>query len=144
MIASDLMASVEVVRALSPASNTDDTARVAQIIDHSLYTGGFYAIQTGNLADAGADWTVLLEESDASDMSGANAVADADLLPAGTGQEAAASFNQGNDDVIRTLGYRGIKRYTRLTITPSGNAAQAVTAAVWVGMKRMRGTVTGS
>ena len=49
---------------------------------------------------------------------GAAAVADADLL----GTEALASFIFSDDNKCFKLGYIGSKRYTRLTITPSGNS----------------------
>ena len=106
---------------LAPAVGTDDTALVGAIIDRLGYDSLTYLIQTGTLADAGATWTVLLEESDDSGMSGANAVADIDLI----GTEALAGFNQATDLKCLKLGYVGNKRYTRLTITPSGNASAA-------------------
>lgn len=144
MISKDLLASIEVVKVIAPKDETGNTAFVGAIIDHSLYVGGFYVISSGVLADAGAEWTPLLEESDASDLTGGAAVADADLLPSGTGQEALAAFTQADDGVIKTIGYRGIKQYSRLTITPTNNASSGPFAAYWVGMKRMRGNVNGS
>ena len=111
---------------LAPAVGTDDTARVGAIIDRLGYDSLTYLIQTGTLADAGATWTTLLEESDDSGMSGAAAVADADLI----GTEALASFDQAGDGKCFKLGYVGNKRYTRLTITPSGNAGSAPTSAM--------------
>lgn len=111
---------------LAPAVGTDDTALVGAIIDRLGYDSLTYLIQTGTLADAGATWTVLLEESDDSGMSGAAAVADADLI----GTEALASFTQASDGVCRKLGYVGNKRYTRMTITPSGNGGNAPVSAM--------------
>jgi len=85
-------------------------------------------IATGSIADADATFAVLLEEADVSDMTGATAVADADLL----GTEAAAGFQYDDDNETRTLGYVGAKRYTRLTITPTANASAALLSAVAV------------
>ena len=122
---------------LAPAVGTDDTPLVGAIIDRLGYDSLTYLIQTGTLADAGATWTVLLEESDDSGMSGASAVADADLI----GTEALASLTQANDGVCRKLGYVGSKRYTRLTITPSGNAGNApISAMALLGMPYSRPT----
>lgn len=122
---------------LAPAVGTDDTPLVGAIIDRLGYDSLTYLIQTGTLADAGATWTALLEESDDSGMSGATAVADTDLI----GTEALASLTQANDGVCRKLGYVGSKRYTRLTLTPSGNAGNApISAMALLGMPYSRPT----
>lgn len=71
---------------------------------------------------------MLLEEGDVSNLSDAAAVADADLL----GTEALAAFQFDDDNEVRKLGYKGHKRYTRLTITPVANASAAVLSAVAV------------
>lgn len=103
---------------IAPAANTDlgTTPLVGSIIDRQGYESLTYGIVTGTLSDVNATYTTLLEESDASNMDGANAVADAYLI----GTEAAAGFNFGDDGETRKLGYVGSKRYTRLTITPAG------------------------
>ncbi|MGE3346060.1 MAG: hypothetical protein AB7I35_01355 [Ramlibacter sp.] len=106
-------------RVLSPASASDDTALVGQIIDKKGFESVTYIILTGSIGDANATFAVLLEESDDSGMSGAAAVADEDLL----GTEALAAFQYDDDNECRKLGYKGSKRYTRLTITPTGNSA---------------------
>jgi len=123
----DLFNAINVKRVLSPASVSDNTAQVGQVIDRQGYESVTYLIASGSLADADATFTVLLEESDASG-SGFAAVADADLL----GTEALASFVFSDDDKVFKLGYRGNKRYTKLTITPAANASAAVLAAVCV------------
>lgn len=124
----DLFNEINVKRVLSPASVADNTAQVGQIIDRQGYESLTYLIATGSLADAAATFTVLLEEGDAANLSDAAAVADADLL----GTEALASFVFSDDDKCFKLGYRGSKRYTRLTITPAANASAALLAAVAV------------
>jgi hypothetical protein len=117
---------IDVKRVISPASVADNTAQVGQIIDSQGFKTLEYVIATGSIADADATFTVLLEESDASDMTGATAVADADLL----GTEALAGFQFDDDNECRKLGYKGGKRYTRLTVTPVNNAAAALLSAV--------------
>lgn len=124
----DLMNLIDVKRVISPVSVADNTAQVGQVIDRKGYDGLTYLIATGSLGDAGAEFTVLLEEGDASDLSGGNAVADADLI----GTEALASFIQTDDNKCFKLGYKGSKRYTRLTITPTNNATAALLSAVAV------------
>ena len=105
-------------RVLSPVSTDADTALVGEIIDKKGFDSVTYVIATGSIGDANATFTVLLEEGDAAAMGDATAVADADLL----GTEALASFIFSDDNKCFKLGYIGSKRYTRLTITPSGNS----------------------
>lgn len=124
----DLHNNINVKRVISPVSVSDNTAQVGQIIDHQGFDALEYVIATGSLADADATFTVLLEDGDAANLSDAAAVADAFLL----GTEALASFNYGDDDKVFKLGYKGNKRYTRLTITPANNASAAVISAVAV------------
>ncbi len=113
-------------RVISPVSVADTTAQVGQIIDKKGFESVTYVIATGSIADADATFTVLLEEGDASNLSDAAAVADADLL----GTEVLAAFQFDDDNECRKLGYIGAKRYTRLTITPVNNASAAVISAV--------------
>lgn len=122
----DLHNELTVKRVISPVSVADNTAAVGQIIDRAGYDGIEYVIALGSIADADATFAVLLEESDASDLSGSNAVADADLI----GTETLAGFIFSDDNKCRKLGYKGTKRYTRLTITPTGNASAALICAV--------------
>lgn len=122
----DLFNNINLKRVLSPYSEAANTAGVGQIIDRQGYESLTYVVATGSIADIDATFTVLLEESDDSGMSGAAAVADADLL--GTELLAAPLFS--DDDKVFKLGYRGNKRYTRLTITPAANASAALLCAV--------------
>lgn len=124
----DLVNLIDVKRVISPVSVADTTAQVGQIIDSQGFGNVTYLIATGSIADADATFTVLLEEGAASNLSDATAVADADLI----GTEVLAGFQYDSDNSCRKLGYKGAKRYTRLTITPVNNASAAVIAAVAV------------
>jgi hypothetical protein len=124
----DQMNLMDVKRVISPVSVSDTTAQVGQIIDRKGFDSLTFLIVLGSIADADATFTVLLEESDASDMTGAVAVADADLI----GTEALAGFQFDDDNECRKLGYKGNKRYTRLTITPVANTSAALLSAVAV------------
>lgn len=123
----DLFNNINIKRVLSPVSVADNTAAVGEVVDRLGYEGLTYIIATGSLGDAGAEFTVLLEECDTSGGTYA-AVADDDLL----GTEALASFIQSDDNKCFKLGYKGIKRYTRMTITPTNNATASLIAAVAV------------
>ena len=125
----DLLNHLHARRAISPAAAvTDNTAFVSQIIDVLGYGGLVFFILTGALADSDATFTVLVEHGDASNLSDAAAVPDAQL----TGTEALAGFTFAADDSVRKIGYVGSKRYVRLTITPANNSGNAFVAAVAV------------
>ena len=108
-----------------PIVVSDNTAAVGTVIDRLGFESLTYAILTGTLADADATFAVLLEESDEDDT-GFTAVVDTDLI----GTEAAAGFTFADDGETRKIGYVGSKRFTRLTITPTGNAGSAPIAAM--------------
>ncbi|WP_291295825.1 hypothetical protein [Elioraea sp.] len=120
------MSNIHVARAISPVSVADNTDQVSQIIDRQGYGSLTFVIATGSIADADVTFTVLVEHSDASNMSGGVPVPDDDLI----GTEALAAFVFNDDDEVRKIGYRGARRYVRMTITPVGNASAAVLAAV--------------
>lgn len=128
----DAANNVLVKKVLAPVSGAgDDTAQVGEIIDRQAYDALTYVILTGAIADANATFAVLLEEGDAANLSDAAAVADADMVSqtAGTAPETAAAFQFDDDNEVRKLGYLGTKRYTRLTITPTGNTGAWLIAA---------------
>jgi hypothetical protein len=114
---------LQVKKCISPSTSDNDTPLVGSIIDRLGYESLTYIVSIGAVADSDVVFTVLLEESDDSGMSGATAVADADMISQteGVAPEAAASFQYDDDNQVRKLGYVGNKRYTRLTITPDGN-----------------------
>lgn len=122
----DLANHISIKRAISPgAAVAENTAIVSQIIDLAGYGSAMFAILIGDIADADATFTVLVEHSDQPSLSDAAAVPDSQL----TGTEAAAGFRFDSDNQTRKIGYVGPKRYLRLTITPAGNAGNAFIAA---------------
>ena len=125
----DLHNNIEVRRAIAPVVATDNTALVSAIIDCAGYDGVEFGIVAGTIADADATFTVLVEDGNAADLvADGAAVADSQLL----GTEAGASFQFDDDNETRKIGYRGNKRYVRLTITPALNTGNAPIAAVAV------------
>lgn len=121
----DIHFDTQLKRVISPVSVADTTAQVGQIIDRQGYNALEYLILTGSIADVDATFTVLLEHGDAANLSDAAAVPDAQLI----GTEVQAGFQFDSDNQVRKLGYIGGKRYSRLTITPVGNASAALIAA---------------
>lgn len=125
----DLHHQIKVSRGISPAAAvTDNTAFVSQILDCSGFQSHEFVGALGSIADADVTFTVLLEEGDVAALTDAAAVADADLL----GTEAGATFLFSDDNKAFKIGYRGTKRYVRLTITPAANSGNIFLGGAWV------------
>jgi hypothetical protein len=124
----DIMNGLDLKRAVSPqAARTDNTAIVSTVADLKGYDAAMLAINIGANTDANATFAVLIEDSD--DNSTYAAVADEYL----NGTEALAGFAFDDDNELRKIGYVGIKRYLRATITPTGNdSGNIFVAAEWV------------
>jgi hypothetical protein len=126
----DLMNNISVRVALAPlaAAITGDTPQVCSIIDRLGYESLTYVIATGALADAGATFAVTMHEGNDPALTDAAPVAAKDLI----GTLALAGFTEASDGTTRKVAYIGNKRHTRLTITPTGNAAAAPLAVLAV------------
>ena len=111
-----------------------NTAIVGNWIDRLGFEALTFGILTGALADVDATFGVLVEEANAADQADASAVSDKDLISQteGIAPEVAAGFNFDADTATRKIGYVGVKRFARITVTPSGNAGAAPIAAVAV------------
>ena len=128
-MARDIHNNLHVRRGISPAAAVvDNTPFVSQIADLLGYEAAEFIILTGALADADATFTTLVEHGDAANLSDAAAVPDDQLI----GLESQASFTFADDDKVFNIGYRGPKRYTRVTVTPAANTGNAFIAGVWV------------
>ncbi len=126
----DLHDVIDVRPAIVPQVVTNDTPLVSALIDRKGFAALECALATGHLADTtGTTFTVLVEDGDELALGDAAAVADGDLL----GTEAAASFRGGDDDQALKIGYRGNKRYVRMTLTPASNSGAAVSALAILG-----------
>lgn len=122
----DMHNSMLVSRGIDPVVVTNaNTAQVSQIIDTANFHSLEFVICVGTLSDADATVTALLEHGDASNLSDAAAVADADML----GTEALAGLTFADDNETRKIGYKGSKRYVRLTMTPANNDAGSIPIA---------------
>jgi len=134
----DLFNRIKVSRLLDPvAVVTDNTASVSQIVDLAGYESAVIVIETGNLTDADAVFSIKVEEGNDSGLSDAATVAAKDLqidpgltaTPA-TGNQAAYDFSA--DTKPFKVGYIGAKRYLRVTITPANNTGNHFVAAAAV------------
>ena len=99
-------------------------------IDMQGWQSVTFSVSTGTVTDAGtaSGFSFQVEEGDDTTDAGATAVADADLI----GLESALTVTSDDDDnkMIGSIGYRGSKRYVRMTAvgTTGTNAVVAVHA----------------
>jgi len=115
-------------------------------IDMQGFESLTFTVSTGTVTDAGtaSGFSFQVEEGDDTTDAGATAVADADLI----GLESALTVTAATDDdkFIGTIGYRGDKRYVRMTAVGTtltnaavtshaikGHAAVATTASIDTG-----------
>lgn len=125
----DLHNEIKVSRGMSPvAATTDNTAYVSQILDTANFGSTEFVWLAGSIADADVTFTVLVEHGDAANLSDAAAVPDEDLL----GTEVGAAPLFGSDNQVGKIGYKGSKRYVRVTITPAANSGNIFLAGVWL------------
>lgn len=106
------------------AAISTSTTTNGNVIDTLGYEGLEFILQSGSYTDG--TYTPLIEESDNSDMSSSNAVADEDLV----GTEAAAAVSAANS--VKRVGYVGHKRYVRLSIVSAGVSTGATIGAIAV------------
>lgn len=123
----DITNTLHVALAFAPkAAVTDNTAQVSTVADLLGFGAAMLAFATGVESDADATFTVLIEDSD--DNIAFATVADAYL----NGTAALASFQFDDDNETRKIGYTGIKRFLRATVTPANNTGNLFLAGVWV------------
>lgn len=124
----DLSSYIKPSRALAPvAAVTDNTAFVSEILDTQDFDSATFVGVFGSIADADCTFTVLVEDGNVSNLSDNAAVADADLI----GVEA-MSLTFASDNKAFKIGYKGSKRYVRVTITPASNSGNIFLAGVWI------------
>lgn len=124
----DLHHDLKVTPALAPkAAVTDNTAFVSDILDTAGFDTNEFVGIFGTNADSDVSFTVLVEDGDNSALNDNAAVDDAYLL----GVEA-MGLNHASDGKAFKIGYKGRKRYLRITITPANNTGNVFLAAVWL------------
>lgn len=120
----DIHNNVKASRVLAPVSITTSTTTAGQIIDTKEFGSLEFVIAAGAL-NAGS-FTPLLEHSDAANMADSAVVPVAELL----GTIAGATFANTEDNLVKKIGYRGIKRYVRLSIVSAGASGANLIGAV--------------
>lgn len=135
-IRKDLHHNLKVVQAFNAATVATSTTTAGAVIDTRGYGSIEFILSIGTRTDG--TYTPLLEESDNSDMSSSNAVADGDLF----GTEALAAVAASNG-IGRVGMWVGSKRYVRLSVVSSGvtSGATSVHAMAILGTPDLAPTV---
>lgn len=120
----ELHTSLETVAALTPRTIATDTTTAGSIVDRQGFEAVEFVIAAGTLTDGA--YAVLIEEGDAANLSDAAAVADADLI----GTEADIAYALTEDNEVHKIGYKGSKRYVRLSIVSTSTSSGGVLGAV--------------
>ena len=110
----DLHHNVKLSNALDATAIAANGATDGEIIDTQGFQSLEFAIKSETLTDG--TYTPSLTEGDVADLSDGAAVAAGDLL----GTVAGATFAATDDNKVKKIGDRGLKRYARLTITAAG------------------------
>lgn len=105
------------------AFNSQTIATNTTTVGNEIDTAGYEAVTFFNSLGDWTDgtFTPALTESETSGGS-FTAVADADLLPAGTGQEATAVLGTA-DNAISKIGYRGDLGFLKMTFVSAGTSS---------------------
>jgi len=109
--------------ALTPQAISTDTATNGEIVDLQGYQSVAFFLQSATLTDG--TYTPSLVAGDQSDLSDGVAVTAAELI----GTIAAATFAATDDDAIKSIGYKGDKRYIRLVVTSAGTTSGGTLSA---------------
>lgn len=124
MATKDQKTLVKPVSALNPTTIASDTTTNGIIIDTKGFQSLTFILQSGAIAAGTA--TPTLEEDDVVGFGSATTVATGDLL----GTIADATFADTDDDAVKWIGYRGKKRFVRLSIVTTGSTTSTVLSAV--------------
>ncbi|WP_193183258.1 hypothetical protein [Nisaea sediminum] len=114
MSSRDLYNNVKALGAISPQEIGSNGAVNGAIIDTAGFESLLFSIASGAVTDGA--FTPSMTEGDESDLSDGTAVAAGDML----GTVAGATFADTDDNAVKKVGYRGNKRYVRLTLTAAG------------------------
>lgn len=120
MAKQDLYNNVKVVPAFDIQIISSDTTTSGDIIDTAGFNSVTFVFQTGTVTDG--DYTIVIRDGDAANLSDGAAVADAYLL----GTEAGASFDADTDDNdVAKIGYIGGKRYVQMQVVSTNTGGDA-------------------
>lgn len=108
----DIISHLSVAQSLAPAART--AAADGAAVDLAGFDAAMVVIDTGTAAGTNPSFTFEVQESDTTTSGDFTAVADADLM----GTEPVVTT--ANDVAVYEIGYKGRKRYLRVTIETVG------------------------
>lgn len=114
MTTRDLHSNIKATPALNAQSIATNTTVNGAIIDTLGFESLEFLIQSATITDG--TFAPSLTEGSQANLSDGAAVAAADMI----GTVAAATFIATDDNVTKKLGYKGSKRYVRLSLTSTG------------------------
>lgn len=120
----DLHNNVSATVALHTTAISSSTTTAGVIIDRAGFRSLEFAILAGTLTDG--TYTPKIEEGDESDLSDAATVDASDLL----GTIADATLAATDDNKVKRIGYKGSKRYVRLSETSASVSTGGTISAV--------------
>jgi len=131
----------EYVMALS-ATLSGTTEAEGEWIDVQDFDSLTFIVSTGTVTDAGTTSGFAFEVEDGDDTTdaGATPVADADLI--GVESDLTVTADTDDNKVIGTIGYRGTKRYVRMTATGTTGTNAVVSVVGILADGRMQHTAT--
>lgn len=111
-------------------------------IDMQGWNALTFVVSTGTVTDAGtaSGFTFQVEEGDDTTDAGATAVADDDLI--GLESDLTVTDDAADNDLIGSIGYRGTKRYVRMTATGTTGTDAVVTVQATKRVGGAEGTAT--
>lgn len=115
MASKDMYSNISVVKAIVPGEYLNGSDPTPVVIDTKGYESVTFVLATGTVTDA---QTLNVQES--ADNSTYSDVAAADIIGGSTKLSAFETMAAGDDDTIKTLGYKGSKRYLKVVSTAAG------------------------
>ncbi len=118
--AADLRSNIMQKFVISPdTSVSDNSVTTGAVIDKRGYESVTYIIQTGTLAGSNVTLTPTVQECALDNCD------DAATATGLIGTVAGATFAATDDNTVKSIGYSGSKRFTRLVITTANNTNAA-------------------
>lgn len=119
----DLHSNIKQMLALSPVALGATGSSAGKIIDRKGYGGVEFLVGYGAITTTGTVVTAIVKEGDATGSLAS--VADADLVgtEALAGLAAGARTSGTSQQVVKRIGYKGIKRYVQLTLVNTGTTS---------------------
>ena len=129
MASRDIVNNIHVAPLISPAAaDSGNTPVVGAIVDTAGYESVALILNLGALGTDAATFATTLEHGDDPALADTSAPAASDL----TAALSTMNFTGTADNSTLKIGYIGSRRYLRMTVTPSGNAAAAYISGVAV------------